>query len=152
MRIMEALSGSKALILSLLISIRLLWKSITSLRYRSALQRHGCRSVASYPHKGPFLGYDLYRINERSRQQNKAVVTLQWLFDSYGTERPFKRLLGVLRRWIIRAVLKERPYSFGVEPFRKPFNNPWDCRGIQVSDGQEWKMSRAMLRPLFQKS
>jgi len=155
---MEAPSGLEVLILSLLISFPLLYKLITSLRYRNALRRHRCRSVASYPHKDPFLGYDLYRIIERSRQQNNAVLTLQWLFDSYGKGKTFQALTwGIPTVYsadsrIIRAVLKEKPHNFGVEAFRKPFNDPWIRRGILVSDGQEWKMSRAILRPLFQKS
>jgi len=129
-RVMEALSGLEILILSLLISFALLYKLITSLRYRNALRRHRCRSVASYPHKDPFLGYDLYRIIERSRQQNNAVLTLQWLFDSYGNGKTFQALTwGIPTIYsvdsrIIRAVLKEKPHNSGVEAFQKPFNGP----------------------------
>ena len=127
---MEALNELKALILSLLISFALLYKLITSLRYRNALRRHGCRSVASYPHKDPFLGYDLYRIIEKSRQQNNAVLTLQWLFDNYGNGKTFQALTwGIPTVYstdsrIISAVLKDKPHNFGVEAFRKPLMTP----------------------------
>ena len=155
---METPFSLRVWIPSLVISLTLFWKLFTFLAYKNSLRKHGCRTVARYPHKDPFLGYDLYRIIERSRQQNTVVPTLQWLFDSYGNGKTFEALTwGIPTLYsadprIIRSVLKEGFDNFGIEPFRKPFNSPWICRGILVSDGQEWKMSRAMLRPLFQKS
>ncbi|KAL9633074.1 MAG: hypothetical protein Q9164_004916 [Protoblastenia rupestris] len=119
MQLMEALFGSKSLITILLISFTLLWKLIASLRYRNAVRRHGCCSVARYPHKDPFLGYDLYRLIERSRQRNDAVPTLQWLFNTYGNGKTFQALTwGVPTVYsadprIIRAVLKEGFHNFG---------------------------------------
>ena len=155
---MEAPVESKGLVIVLLIVLVSLWKLIAALHYRRTLRRLGCCPVARYPHKDPILGYDLYRIIERSRQQNNALPTLQRLFDTYGNGKTFQALTwGIPTVFsadprIIRAVLKEGFHNFGVEPFRKPFNKPWIRRGLLVSDGQEWKMSRAILRPLFQKS
>lgn len=157
-RAMEVLLSSKGAFIATLAVAIVLWKFISSLRYRIALQRHGCRSVAQYPHKDPFLGYDLYQTIEESRRRNDVTPTFQRLFDTYGNGKTFQALTwGIPTLFsadsrIIRAVLKEGFHNFGVEPFRKPFNDPWIRRGLLVSDGQEWKMSRATLRPLFQKS
>ena len=150
--------GSKSAILILLIGVTLLWKIQASLRHRIKRWRHNCLPPAQYPHQDPILGYDLYRIIEKSRNSNTSVQTLQWLFDKYGNGKTFQALTwGIPTVFsadprIFRAVLKEESQNFGVEPFRKPFNDPWIRRGLLVSDGQEWKMSRGMLRPLFKKS
>lgn len=155
MGIQMSLKALTAMSVTMLI---LLWKYVASLHHKIALRKRGCSSVATYPHKDPLLGYDLYRVIERSRQQNNVIPTMQRLFDTYGNGMTFQALTwGIPTLYsadprIIRAVLKECFHNFGLEPFRKPFNDPWISRGILVSDGQEWKTSRAILRPLFQKS
>ena len=155
---MSASVVSKSLITFLILLVTVAWKTFKYLRYHSLLQRHGCSPVAQYPHEDSFLGYDLYRIIEKSRQQNNAVRTLQWLFRTFGNGKTFQALTwGIPTVYSadprnIQAVLQERFHDFGVEPFRKPFNDPWIRTGLLVSDGQKWKMSRTVLRPLFKKS
>ncbi len=155
---MGSITTSGVWILGLLFCFALLWKLNSSRRYRDALRRRGCSYIAHYPHKDLFLGYDLYRITEKSKQRNDAIPTMQRLFDSFGKGKTFQALtLGIPTVYsidprIFRAVLKEESHNFGVEPLRKAFYSPWITTGVLVSDGQEWKTSRAVLRPLFQKS
>lgn len=155
---MEAILSLKGLVIGALIAFFLLRKCVSSIRHSIALRKYGCCTVTQYPHKDPFFGYDLYRILRKSRRQNTVINTLQWLFDTYGNGKTFQALnwgiptIHSADPRIFHAVLQERIQNFGVSPFRKPLYNPWICRGLLVSDGQEWKTSRSMLRPLFQKS
>ena len=138
--------------------VALLWKFVLSLRFKSALRRHGCSPITRYPHKDPIFGLDLYRIIAKSKQQNDATSTMQRLIESHGNGKTFQALtLGIPTVYtadprIIRAILAKDAHHFGVEPIRKNFHDPWITKGLLVTDGQQWKSSRTMLMPLFQKS
>lgn len=155
---MKLFALSNSWIFGLTVCFLLLWKLVSFLRYRHILRRHGCRKIARYPHKDPLLGYDLYRIIESSKRRNDTIPTMRRLFNSCSKGKTFQALtwgnptVHSIDARIFRAVLKEDVHSFAVERFRKSFFSPWISGGFLVSDGEEWKRSRAILAPLFQKS
>lgn len=136
----------------------IIWKVLLHRRDRRVIQQHQCAPIPSYPHKDPFLGYDLHRLLEKSKQTNSLLPTIETLYRTYGNGRTFKALTwGIPTLYTtdpknIQAVLATHFDRFGVEPIRKAFNDPWIGAGIVTSDGPLWKSSRAILKPLFAKS
>ncbi|KAL9004179.1 MAG: hypothetical protein Q9188_002994 [Gyalolechia gomerana] len=136
----------------------IIWKVLLYWRDRRIIQQHQCAPIPSYPHKDPFLGYDLHRLLEKSKQTNSLLPTIETLYRTYGNGRTFQALTwGIPTLYTtdpknIQAVLATHFDRFGVEPIRKAFNDPWIGAGIVTSDGPLWKSSRALLKPLFAKS
>lgn len=133
-------------------------KLVIFFKHRQTIAQLGCFPVAKYPHRDPFLGYDLHRLLERSRQHNSLIPNLQQLYKEVGKCQTFQALtwgrktLYTTNPENIRAILAAKCDSFGVEAIRKVFNDPWIQGGIVVSDGPVWKTSRAALKPFLSKS
>ena len=144
--------------LGALLSLFIAYKLAIFFKHRQAIAQLGCFPVSEYPHRDPFLGYDLHRLLEQSRRQNNHIPTLQQLYAEVGKCQTFQALtwgrktLYTTNPENIRAILAAEFGSFGVEAIRKVFNDPLIQGGIVVSDGPLWETSRAALKPFLSKS
>lgn len=140
------------------VGIFLVYKLAVFVKYRQTITRLGCFPVSQYPHKDPFLGYDLHRLLERSRQQNSLTPTVQQLYSEFGKCQTFQALTWGIKTLYttnaenVKAVLAVNSGNFGVEAIRRAFNDPWIGGGIVMSDGPVWKTSRAVMKPFLSKS
>lgn len=145
-------------IVGALISLAIVYKLVSSFKYKRAVARLGCSPVSRYPHKDPILGYDLHHLLQRSKAENGLNPTLQQLYSEVGKGQTFQALTwGIQTVYTIntenvKAVLTADFGSFGVEAIRKAFSDPWIGGGIMMSDGLIWKTSRAMVKPSLSKS
>ena len=143
--------------LGALISLFIVYRLAIFVKHRQTITQLGCSPVSKYPHRDPFLGHDLGRLLERSRQQNNHIPTLQRLYAGVGKCQTFQALTWGRKTVYttnpenIRTMLAAEFGSFGVEPIRKPFNDPWIRGGILVSDGPVWRTSRAAVKPFVSK-
>ena len=133
------------------------YKLFISIKHRQTITQLGCSPITKYPHLDPILGSDLHRLLERSRQQNNHIPTLQQLYEKTGKSQTFQALTWG-RKTIyttnpsnIKTILAADFSSYGVQPIRKPFNDPWIRGGILVSDGPLWRTSRAAVKPFLSK-
>lgn len=121
--------------------------------YRSAVQTHGCKEPPRYPHKDPFLGWDLFTVMKQAMQKHRFLEAQKELFNKYG--KTFKiRSMG---RTIIKSADPEVSKAvhatsfdkFGLQPMRYEGPNSFFGNGILVTDGAHWKRGRALISPVF---
>ena len=149
---------SKIWIFAGFIVVIILWKIVLSLKLRRTRSRLGCGPVHYYPHKDPILGYDFHRLIEQSKCRNEYTQTIQRVYSEHGRAQTFQALTWGLQTLHttnpenLKTIFTTDFGSFGVEPIRKTFMNPWVGDGIIASDGPMWKMSRAMMKTPLSKS
>ena len=144
--------------LGTLLGLFILYKLALVAKRRHTVGQLGCFPVSQYPHRDPILGYDLHLLLARSKKQNSLIPTLQRLYAEFGKGKSFQALnwgtktLYTINADNIKSILTAESSSFGVEPIRKAFNDPWIKGGVVMSDGPVWKTSRAMMKPFLSKS
>ncbi|KAF2445213.1 n-alkane-inducible cytochrome P450 [Karstenula rhodostoma CBS 690.94] len=154
----EILSTPRAQALALLLLVVVLIKTSQSIlksrRRRQFARQHGCEPVkARYPHKFPYLGMD--RIRE-SRQARKEHRVIGWIHQKLREAGSYTQSFRIFNKTIIltsepaniKAVFATNFNDFDTGG-RLDFVGQVIGKGIFTTDGEEWKHSRAMIRPNF---
>jgi cytochrome P450 len=122
-------------------------KRLTRWRSRRALiRRHGCKEP-------PELPLDLAVINQKAAKEHKFLETTTQLFNEYGKTYKAKRSGRTIIRTcdpeVFKAVLSTHFENFGMQPIRYEDGKGFFGNGMLVTDGLQWKHSRALIRPVF---
>ena len=108
-----------------------------------------------YPHRDPFLGTDLLLITLKSIKDGdflaKCNDRFQRIGKSFGYFYLGSRFFGTIDVENVRAVLVTSSKHFELGSRRREAMAPLLGRGIFGADGDQWRHSRAMLRPNFAK-
>ncbi|KAF1732505.1 Cytochrome P450 52A3-B [Beauveria bassiana] len=120
-----------------------------------AYARHGCERPAAYPHRDPLFGLDALFANLAAARDNRFTAVSAQRFVDLGAHTYYTWILG--RQAIhttepdnIKAALATcwKDYSIAA---RKSLLGKFLGRSIFVIEGDDWKRSRARLRPNFVK-
>ncbi|KAF7924111.1 uncharacterized protein EAE97_010723 [Botrytis byssoidea] len=135
----------------------LIQKILLSAQQRKFAKQNHCLPPASYPHKDPFYGLDLFVSNVLAAREGKFIETTQKRFQSLGVNTYSSVFLGThtintIDAENIKTVLATGFKDFELSPRRKTAMMPIFGKGIFILDGTEWEHSRAMLRPNFVRS
>ena len=122
---------------------------------RRARQR-GCEPPKLYSHQDPILGRDLPRLFQQANIKGNGTAAAAGLFKTYG-KTFMARTWGQLTIFtcdarVIQAVHTTYNDALGAEPFRKPANKGLIADSVFISDGDVWKHSRDLLKPIFKRS
>jgi cytochrome P450 len=125
----------------------LLSKKVASwLSRRALIRRHGCKEP-------PELPVDLTEINQKAAKEHKYLETTTRLFNEYGktykATRAGRTIIRTCDPNVFKAVLSTHFESFGMQPIRYEDGKGFFGNGILVTDGPQWKHSRALIRPVF---
>ncbi len=139
------------------ISLVVIWAA--SARYanpesRARKQRQfGCHLPRQYPHKERLFGLDLLWKCTKALRNRKFLETVTQILEKHG---PTIQYLILGNRAIIttdpeniRALLSTKFHHFDLGDTRKSGLGPLLRSGIFNVDGDEWKHSRSLLRPLL---
>jgi hypothetical protein len=147
---------SSALLLSfglLLLSLALIWQLFRSLSRLRVCYKHGCLPAVRLPQSPWRLGSDIQAQMAVIKSSGHVTRSLQSLFEQHGCTfqatiwgQPWLFTCDVRN---IKAINTTCFTNFGVEPLRKVTNTGWMGDGIFVSDGDHWRMSRSLFKPLF---
>lgn len=119
------------------------------------MARHGCKPMVMYPHWDPVFGLDFLFITLQSSKNHvllaKSIDRFKQFGKSFGFLRLNSRFFVTMDIENIQAVLSTSSKSFDLGSRRRDAMAPLMGRGIFGSDGEQWRHSRAMLRPNFTK-
>ena len=108
-----------------------------------------------YPHRDPFLGMDLLLITLKSIKNHDFLAKSNDRFKRIGNSFGFfylgSRFFGTIDAENVRAVLATKSQHFELGSRRRDAMAPLMGHGIFAADGEQWRHSRAVLRPNFAK-
>lgn len=155
---LEILSTPRAQVLALLVLALLLIKTSQSLlkshRRRQFARQHGCEPVtAQYPHKFPYLGMDRIREGRQARKEHRVIA---WVHQKFREAGSYTQTFKIFTKTVVltaepanmKAVFATNFNDFDTAG-RLYFVGQVIGKGIFTTDGEEWKHSRAMIRPNF---
>src|SRR5881394_294666 len=97
--------------------------------------------------------FDLDEINRKSAQNQNFLDIATHLFNKHGKTYKTKRAGRVFIRTrdpeVSNAVLSIHFEKFGLQPIRYEDGKGFFGNGMLVTDGYQWKKSRALIRPTF---
>lgn len=113
---------------------------------RALIQKHECQEP-------PALNLDLDSINREATEDHKLLETTTRLFKEHGNTykatRAGRTVIRTCDPEVTKAVLPTHLENFGVQPIRYEGGKGFFGNGMLVVDGQQWKHSRALIRPAF---
>lgn len=119
------------------------------------MARHGCKPMLMYPHWDPFLGMDLLFTALKSVKESdflaKSNDRFKRIGKSFGYVYLGSRFFGTIDVENVQAVLATSSQHFELGSRRREAMAPLLGQGIFAVDGDQWRHSRAMLRPNFTK-
>ncbi|KUJ09387.1 N-alkane-inducible cytochrome P450 [Mollisia scopiformis] len=124
-----------------------------SLFVSTILKQHGCEEPRKYPHKDPLLGLDYWRAQREAAQKSQWLPTSKRLFAKYGKTYEVnnlgQRMIHTMEPQNIQSVWATNFNSWGLQPLREGIAVPFFNHGINTTDGDFWRHSRALVRPTF---
>ena len=144
------------LLLSCLILGGLLFeKTLSWIRWNQKMARHGCKPMVMYPQWDPIFGLDLFLTTLKSIKNHMVLAKSNDRFKQCGKSFGFfqlrTRFFATIDVENIQAVLSTSSKSFELGSRRRNAMAPLLGRGVFGTDGEQWRHSRAMLRPNFTK-
>jgi cytochrome P450 len=113
---------------------------------RALIRKHGCKEP-------PVLPIDLAVINQKAAKEHKFLETTTRLFNKYGKTykaiRSGRTIIRTCDPEVFKAVLSTHFENFGMQPIRYEDGKGFFGNGMLVTDGPQWKHSRALIRPVF---
>lgn len=143
-----------ALVVFALILIKTSRILLQSHRRRQRARQHGCEPItAPYPHKFPYLGMDRVREGRQARKEHRLIA---WAHQKFREAGQYTTSFRIFHKTIIitaepaniKAVFATNFNDFNTGG-RLQFVGQVIGKGIFTTDGEEWKHSRAMIRPNF---
>jgi cytochrome P450 len=130
----------------LVLSYVILPKVARWLSRRALIRKHQCREP-------PRLPFDLAVINQKAAEEHKLLETTTRLFNEHGKTYKVRRSGRTIIRTcdpdVFKAVLSTQFENFGMQPIRYENGKGFFGNGMLVTDGHQWKHSRALIRPVF---
>ena len=121
--------------------------------YVRAKKAHGCEEPPRYPHKEPFLGLDYWWSQKKAAQQSRWLQTSKDLFakngKTYEINNLGQRMIHTMEVQNIQSVWATDFKNWGLQPLREGIAVPFFDHGINTTDGDFWRHSRALIRPTF---
>ena len=115
--------------------------------------QYGTAETARFPQKLLHFGSDFLKPYDAVRRTPEWLPFIRQLLDNPGRTTSVS-VWG--EEWLftsqpdnIRAINTLAASSMGVEHLRKPANSQWMGDGMFVSDGERWKLSRTLFKPMF---
>lgn len=149
-------SPSSNLLLGVLFSlaITLVYRKISLYLVRRKLIRElNPQPPAKYPHKDPFFGLDEIRDAARAGQSHRYLDRIRDLYATHGNTFSAsvlaRSVINTIEPDNIKAVLSSQFKNFAIGAPRRNAFSPLIGHSIVVSDGAQWKHSRALLQPSF---
>lgn len=128
-------------------------------RHAKIIKEHGCKPIAKYPHKDPIFGLDIFLENVKLSRTGGFMekVRERYARINGGVNSYSQLLLGDVtintsEPENIKAILATQFKDFNLPQRRKDAFQPLLGHGIFSTDGKEWEISRALLRPSFARS
>lgn len=144
-------------ILSLLLILTLLKTTQLTLQHRRRrlfAQKNGCYPPPSYPDSFPYLGLPRLSASSLARKNNASLPFIHSQYHQLQTHT-FSFTLPTLDRIIATAEPQNAKAIFNTQfadfatGGRLALLGPLIGKGIFTADGEDWKHSRAMIRPNF---
>ncbi|KAF2661086.1 cytochrome P450 monooxygenase [Lophiostoma macrostomum CBS 122681] len=147
------------LTLRLLSAVVLLYICVRGARYclyvRSR-KRRGCEEPPKYPHRDPFLGLDYWFEQRQAAQESRWLPTSKALFARHGKTYEInnlgQRMIHTMDAQNIQSVWATDFKNWGLQPLREGIAEPFFGHGLNTTDGELWKHSRALVRPTFKRT
>ena len=128
-------------------------KVVRHILYIRAKRAHHCEEPHKYPHRDPFLGLDYWRDQKKAAQKSQWLPTSKALFARYGKTYEVnnlgQRMIHTMEVQNIQSVWATDFKNWGLQPLRDGIAVPFFDKGINTTDGDFWKHSRALIRPTF---
>jgi len=143
-------------VLILLVSFSCLFlsrRTVIALRRSRVIRKHRCESPPAIPQRDPLFGLDIVFEVLSSVKKRKRSISLGQLFGTYGST--FKsRVYNTTKIFTIeprnlQSVFATDFDSWGVEPVRLFFFEPFVGKGVMTTDGPLWQHYRDSIRPTF---
>lgn len=119
------------------------------------MARQGCKPMIMYPQWDPIFGLDLLFITLKAIMNHRVLAKSSDRFKQAGKSFGFvqlrTRFFATIDVENIQAVLSTSSKSFDLGSRRRDAMAPLLGQGIFGADGEQWRHSRAMLRPTFTK-
>ena len=139
--------------LLLFVTLFAIFKAIRHVLYIRAKRANHCEEPPKYPHKDPFLGLDYWRDQKKAAQNSQWLPTSKALFAKYGKTYEInnlgQRMIHTMEVQNIQSVWAADFKNWGLQPLRDGIAVPFFDKGINTTDGDFWKHSRALVRPTF---
>ena len=131
--------------------------AIRAYRYSVLSRENGCKPPKRYPHRDPILGLDVLRENAANGKSGTFNECVKARYNKLGVNTYTSLFLGeeiiqTIEPENIKAVLATSFKDFELPPRRKEAMAPTFGHGIFTTDGEEWTVSRGLLRPNFSRS
>ncbi len=132
---------------AVIISIVAIWPRVSKRITRTLLVwRYGCEEPVT-------LKLDLLAINQKATLEHKLLETITRLFNQHGKTfkayRSGRRFIRTCDPEVTKAILSTHFENFGMQPLRYEGGKGFFGNGLAVTDGIQWKSSRALIRPTF---
>ena len=126
------------------------YRTFTYYRLR---RKHGCEEPPKYPHIDPFFGIDYWRSQKKAAERSQWLPTSKSLFAKYGKTYEInnlgQRMIHTMEVQNIQSVWASNFQDWGLQPLREGIAEPFFNHGINTTDGEFWRHSRALVRPTF---
>ena len=144
------LAISVSLILLAFVSLRCVY---TAWRRRQTARQLGCEPVNKYPHYLPW-GLDLFRERSKAIREGRYRTLCLEQFQEYGPTWLEDTMAGPVINTMepenARTVKSAKFHHWSKNKHRK--QSPFLGSGLFSQDGEEWKRSKALVMPLFQRA
>jgi hypothetical protein len=159
MEIFHFILTASAVTFRLLSAAALLYVCVRLTKYTQyvlARSRHGCKDPIKYPHKDPILGLDYWFEQRRAAQESRWLPTSKALFSRFGKTYEInnlgQRMIHTMDVKNIQHVWATDFRNWGLQPLREGIAEPFFGHGLNTTDGELWKHSRALVRPTFNRT
>ena len=140
-----------------LFALRVLFQNTTTWRARRRLiAEFDCKPPPKLPQKDLIFGLDMLFGALRAIKSKSYLGRIQRLYEQNGNTFSSyslgSKFIHTIEPENAKAVLSTYFNNFGITPGRKAAFFPLLGQSILISDGVQWKRSRAFLRPAFERS
>ncbi len=127
--------------------------TILTIRRLRTIRKHGCKSPPAVHQRDPFFGLDIVFEVFSSMKKRKRNVSFEQLFEKYGSTFQSQvyttKKIFTIEPKNLQAVFATDFDSWGVEPVRLFFFEPFVGKGIMTTDGPVWQHSRNVMKSTF---
>lgn len=143
-------------VLGLLLGLLIFRLVIEHFRRRQLANQSGCQPGNLYLSRNRIFGIDHLVKNLKNLKKPRSLVTFTRRFNETGTSFEYSYLgskfFATIEPENMKWVLSDRSSDFDQGHRRRAAMAPLLGKGIFAVDGEEWRHSRALLRPIFSKS
>lgn len=137
----------------IVLSICLLHGTVLAVRRSKVIRQHNCKPPPAVPQRDPLFGFDLVFEVLLSMRKRKRNSSLEEMFKKYGSTFQTRvyntQKIFTIEPRNLQTVFATDFDSWGVEPVRLFFFEPFVGRGVMTTDGPSWQHSRDLIKPTF---